>query len=282
MEKHDFTVFITGHTGIVYLIYPWGVWTDPSPDDELYTNISKIVEETWGIPCGQSSTALYAAHGTAEDYGYAMRYTPSWTFEVDSEQFVPVSGERISQRLQPIFECYMFLMMEAIEGKMEPRFNITDFDISDDDEDGFRASYTLNNSAYVSAVNGSAVLSVGNDYNVSHVIFTAGSLNETVITFDVDGDYTGKRNLQLELTYKKLRVDGAPDRTFTDERKVEIGEDGLFGDSKVVVPVTTGLILLGLIAAWMFVARSRKREEELYWSEVDGADESVWDAEDVE
>jgi len=260
MEKHEFSLYITGHTGILYLIYPWGVWTYPSPDDDMFKAIEEEVEGRWGIPCGQSSTALYPAHGTSEDYGYAMRFAPTWTFEVDSEQFVPVSGERISQRLQPVFECYMYLMRLAIDGKLQPSPEIRDFRVSGDDTDGFTVEYTVNNTGYVPVVNGSAVLSVDGDFNVSYSNFSMGQFNETVITFEVDGDYSGGRELELELNYPRMRVAGAPMLGFADERTVKIGGDEeSFLESWYFMPSAFFILLIAAGAALAARARREKK-----------------------
>ena len=245
MEKHDFDLYLTGHTGIVYLIYPWGYTRDPSPDDSLFKKVEEEVEAQWDIPTEQSSVALYVARGTGKDYGYAVNHAPSWTFEVDDEQFVPVSGEAISQRLQPIFECYMFLMKEAISGKWWPRVNVTGLKVKDESGDGFTAQFVINNTGYVDVVNGTATLEIGKKSFVSN--FSVGQFNESTLNITVPGDWEGKHDITLTLDYTKMVVNGSAPLSTVYESTVDIEDDSFlvsFGGDFVcvivcVVPVWT-------------------------------------------
>jgi hypothetical protein len=254
MEKHQFDLILTGHTGIVLLIYPWGYTYDPSPDHNLFLKIEEEVEAQWDIPTGQSSTELYAAAGTGKDYGYAGNHAPTWTFEVDDEQFVPVSGEAISQRLQPIFECYMYLMKEAISGKWWPNPQVQDLKIRNEDSDGFQAVYTINNSGYVDIVNGTASLMVGNQAFTS--LFSVGQFNETNLTINVTGDFTGKQDLFLRLDFTKLTLNTSQPRSYTYQSTVDIDEDG--GISAGVFGSGVALLIFLAIIIVMFVKRGKK------------------------
>ena len=215
MEKHEFDLVLTGHTGIVLLIYPWGYTRDPSPDDAMYKSIEKDVEERWDIPAGQSAVELYVARGTGKDYGYAVNHAPTWTFEVDDQQFVPVSGEAISQRLQPIFECYMFLMMEAISGKWWPNLSIVDEKVMGHaNEDDFTVQFTVNNSGYTDVVNGTATLEIHRGPGVSKsrsvsTLFSVGQFNESLINITMPGDYDGDYDYTLTLDYTRMVVAGS-------------------------------------------------------------------------
>ncbi len=250
MEQHEFDLYITGHTGILYLIYPWGFLTEPSPDHDLYLKVEEEVEEMWGIPCGQSSVDLYPAAGTSEDYGYAVGHAPSWTFEVDDEQFVPVSGEAISQRLQPIFEAYIYLMKQTILGHYQPAPKLVDMTIRNEDSDGFTVDYLINNTGYVSIENGSATLDIGGRENISSSLFSVDQFNETVISFDVKGDFEGTRNLSLRLDYPHLRVNGSWMEQTIISRDAGIDGGGKtldFLDSWVVVSLFITLTVLSSV-----------------------------------
>jgi len=226
MEKHEFDLILTGHTGIVLLIYPWGYTRDPSPDHNFYLKTEEEVEDLFGIPTGQSSVELYSARGTSKDFGYAGAFAPTWTFEVDDEQFVPVSGERISQRLQPIFDCYLYLMTESVSGKWWPNLTVANTRVMDDDEDGFTLQFTVNNSGYVDVVNGTATLGI-DDMTVSG-LFSVGQFNETNITFIGEGDFTGKQDYFLKLDYTKLTLNTSKPMSMIHEGKVKIEGDESF------------------------------------------------------
>jgi len=262
MDKHEFDLYLTGHTGIVYLIYPWGYTTDPSPDHNFYLKIEEEVESQWDIPTGQSSVALYVAYGTSKDYGYAGNFAPTWTFEVDDEQFVPVSGEAISQRLQPIFECYIYLMKESISGKWWPNPQVQDMTIRNEDSDGFQAVFNINNSGYLDVVNGTATLDVGGKTMTS--LFSVGQFNETNLTFNVTGDFTGKHDVLLRLDYTRLTLNTSQPRTTTYQTTIAIGEEsvsaGVMGGGIALI------VLLGIFIV-VFVRRGKAGDPE---------DEDIW------
>jgi len=245
MEKHDFDLYLTGHTGIVYLIYPWGYTRDPSPDDSLFKKTEEEVEAQWDIPTGQSSVALYIAKGTGKDYGYAVNHAPSWTFEVDSEQFVPVSGEAISQRLQPIFECYMFLMKEAISGKWWPKLNVTGTGVKGGGDDELTLQFTVNNSGYVDVVNGTATLDMDGEQHST--LFSVGQFNETLVNFTLGDGWEGEYDYTLTLDYTKMVVNGSKPLSHVQEGSVEVEEGSSFlvalGGMDIVLVLASALIV---------------------------------------
>ena len=224
MEKHDFDIYITGHTGIVMLIYPWGYTREPSPDDALYKTIEEEVEAQWDIPTGQSAVILYPAAGTGKDHGYAINHAPSWTFEVDDQQFVPVSGEAISQRLQPIFECYMFLMKDAISGKWWPNLTVTETKVKGADSDGFILQTTVNNAGYANVTNATATLEIGGKSFTT--LFSVGQFNESSFNITVPGDWDGSYDITLDLDTTRLMVNGSQPLQFTHEASIKVDNGG--------------------------------------------------------
>ncbi len=248
MEKHEFDLHLTGHTGIVMLIYPWGYSRDPSPDDALFKTIEEDVEARWDIPTGQSAVILYPASGTAKDYGYGINHAPSWTFEVDDQQFVPVSGEEISERLTPIFECYMFLMKEAISGKWKPQPNVVDAWATDEDGDGFTFQMLVNNTGYTNITNGTATIELGGKSFSS--LFSVGQFNETQVNINVRGDWSGKKDVLVRLDYRKLVLEDSKILTHEETVTIDIEEsDGLpgfaGGDIILVLVITFFVVSLG-------------------------------------
>ena len=253
MERHEFDLIITAHTGIVCLIYPWGYTRDPSPDHNYFKKVGEEVEERWDIPTGQSSVYLYTAHGTGKDYGYAGNFAPTWTFEVDDEQFVPVSGEAISRRLQPIFECYLFLMNEAISGKWWPDPEVSDVDIVFSEGKKFRAVFTVTNSGYIDIVNGTATLTVGDRVLTSP--FSVGQFNRTEVIFNVTEDLTGKYDLQLRLDYTKLTLNTSRPLTYEYPAGVVVMDD----DGWLGYVESWGMTIVALLVVLQITITLRRR-----------------------
>ncbi|MCK5415459.1 MAG: succinylglutamate desuccinylase/aspartoacylase family protein, partial [Thermoplasmata archaeon] len=111
MEKADLDLYITMHTGIVRLVYPWSYSLDRTPDHSMYGNLSNI-SDAHGIVYNQASHELYIAAGTAKDYGYGALGVPSFTFEVDNEQTRQISArEDIALRLSDELGLLMDLIL---------------------------------------------------------------------------------------------------------------------------------------------------------------------------
>ncbi len=111
MEKADLDLYITMHTGIVRLIYPWSYSLDRTPDHSMYGNLTNI-SDAHGIVYNQASHELYIAAGTSKDFGYGALGVPSFTFEVDNEQARQISArEDIASRLSDELALLMDLII---------------------------------------------------------------------------------------------------------------------------------------------------------------------------
>ena len=90
-------LWITMHTGVAEFYWPWGYTLETSPDDAFFTSLEKPFEEaTNGRVDAMQSAALYEAAGATDDYGYGVVGSPTFTFEVHEDQFIPVYGEPIT------------------------------------------------------------------------------------------------------------------------------------------------------------------------------------------
>ncbi len=111
MEGADLDLYVTMHTGIVRLIYPWSHTLDPPPDRSMYENLTDI-SESHGITYGQASEVLYIAAGTSKDFAYGALGVPSFTFEVDDQQTRQISTrEDIASRLGDELDLLMDLIL---------------------------------------------------------------------------------------------------------------------------------------------------------------------------
>ena len=94
-------LWITMHTGVAEFYWPWGYTLETSPDDAFFTSLEKPFEEaTNGRVDAMQSAALYEAAGATDDYGYGVVGSPTFTYEVHEDQFIPVYGQPINDIIQ--------------------------------------------------------------------------------------------------------------------------------------------------------------------------------------
>ena len=96
----DADLYVTMHTGVWIMLYPWGIIPDQPVDWELYHHIREEVHDGISdIPIQNANQGLYPNSGTARDYGYGVMGYPTFTFETDDEQFALGTVEPVSSRL---------------------------------------------------------------------------------------------------------------------------------------------------------------------------------------
>ena len=107
----DADLYVTMHTGVWIMLYPWGKWPDQPSDwelfhgirDEVHTNISDI-------PIQNANQGLYPNCGTSRDYGYGIMGFPTFTFETDDEQWLLGTIEPLSDRLGEELDVMKYLI----------------------------------------------------------------------------------------------------------------------------------------------------------------------------
>ena len=107
----DADLYVTMHTGVWIMLYPWGKWPDQPSDwelfygirDEVHTNISDI-------PIQNANQGLYPNCGTSRDYGYGVMGFPTFTFETDDEQWLLGTIEPLSDRLGEELDVMKYLI----------------------------------------------------------------------------------------------------------------------------------------------------------------------------
>jgi hypothetical protein len=130
MDKADLDLYITMHTGIVRMLYPWGYIKEPPPDLEMYESLRDFSEDN-GIIYAQSSVELYIATGSAKDYGYGGLGVPSFTYEVDGSQTSQISRrEDIASRLSDELSLLMDFLIVARSMTAHLNATVTDVDVS--------------------------------------------------------------------------------------------------------------------------------------------------------
>ena len=104
-------LYVTMHTGVWIMLYPWGKWPEQPSDWELFHFIRDEVNENISeIPIRNANQGLYPNCGTSRDYGYGVMGYPTFTFETDDEQFLLGTVEALSDRLGEELDVMRYLI----------------------------------------------------------------------------------------------------------------------------------------------------------------------------
>ena len=104
-------LYVTMHTGVWIMLYPWGKWPEQPSDWELFHHIRDEVNENISeIPIRNANQGLYPNCGTSRDYGYGVMGYPTFTFETDDEQFLLGTVEALSDRLDEELDVMKYLI----------------------------------------------------------------------------------------------------------------------------------------------------------------------------
>jgi hypothetical protein len=110
-EVPDADLYITMHTGVWIMLYPWGYIPDQPIDWELFHFIrDEINSNISDIPVRNANLGLYPNSGTSRDYGYGIMGYPTFTFETDDEQWLLGTAEALSDRLGEELEIMRYLI----------------------------------------------------------------------------------------------------------------------------------------------------------------------------
>jgi len=196
-------LYITMHTGVWIMLYPWGKWPQQPSDWELFHFIRDDVHANISeIPIRNANQGLYPNCGTSRDYGYGVMGYPTFTFETDDEQFLLGSVEAISDRLGEELDVMRYLIQNVWYWRA--RLVVESIEISNDEVDAHvvnlgRAS-TSNASLNYMDSNGELL------WNSS--LFGINATNETKVSLDA-------RNLTLveggywSINYQKRVIDAS-------------------------------------------------------------------------
>ena len=107
-------LYITMHTGVWIMLYPWGKWPEQPSDWELFHFIRDDVHANISdIPIQNANQGLYPNCGTSRDYGYGVMGYPTFTFETDDEQFLLGTVEALSDRLEEELDVMRYLIQNV-------------------------------------------------------------------------------------------------------------------------------------------------------------------------
>ena len=215
----DADLYVTMHTGVWIMLYPWGKWPEQPPDWELFHGIRDEVQANISeIQIQNANQGLYPNCGTSRDYGYGVMGFPTFTFETDDEQFVPGSIESLDERLEEEMDVMRYLIDNVWYWRA--RLVLDDFSL-DDEEVTFTVSnlgHASTSNATLQYVNGDDILWKSNNFKVN----ASGSTTVTSAGFDHEGG-------EWRLSYQKRVINSS---TWVNE-SVDVGdyEVGFFAQS---------------------------------------------------
>ena len=213
-------LYITMHTGVWIMLYPWGKWPEQPSDWEMFHYIKDEVNSNISdIPIRNANQGLYPNCGTSRDYGYGVMGYPTFTFETDDEQFLLGTIEPLSERLGEELDVMKYLIDNVWYWRA--RLIVESVVINGDQVDTHvvnlgRAS-TSNATLHYSDSSGVLLW--------QSPLFGVNATNETKVTLD-------SRNLTLiedgvwSIHYQKRVIDASQwVEEYIDDATVEISED---------------------------------------------------------
>jgi hypothetical protein len=175
----DADLYVTMHTGVWIMLYPWGKWPEQPADWELYHQIREDVNnDISSIPIQNANQGLYPNCGTSRDYGYGVMGYPTFTFETDDEQFVPGSVENLNERLGEELDVMKYLISNVWYWRA--RLDVQSLEISDEE-------ITIDVSNYGQASTSNATLryvDANGELLWESPFFAVNATNSSVITLD--------------------------------------------------------------------------------------------------
>ena len=221
----DADLYVTMHTGVWIMLYPWGKWPEQPPDWELFWRIREDVQaNVTDIPIQNANQGLYPNCGTSRDYGYGHMGFPTFTFETDDEQFVPGSFEALNERLDEEMDVMRYLINNVWYWRA--RLDVQSISMEDD-----RLTVEVVNHGRASTANASLEhLNAAGEVVWASPMFTVNASNATKVAFDVkkdrfEMDGTWNLNYQKRVINAAVWVNETVDSNVT---KVVLEDEGGF------------------------------------------------------
>ena len=244
----DADLYVTMHTGVWIILYPWGKWPEQPPDWELFWTIRDTVNAGISdIPIQNANQGLYPNCGTSRDYGYGIMGFPTFTFETDDEQFIPGTFEDVNDRLAEEMDVMRYL----IENVWHWRARLVVESVSIEEGE---LTLDITNHGQASTANASLeYLSETNEVLWSSPLFGVNATNHSVVSFPFEQSVlksTGTWNLNYQkrvinaATWVNESVDENTSITVVESDDRMLTGAGLFNP----VSVITGMIGVALLA----------------------------------
>ncbi|HJM66712.1 MAG TPA: M14 family metallopeptidase [Candidatus Thalassarchaeaceae archaeon] len=198
-------LYITMHTGVWIMLYPWGKWPEQPSDWEMYHHIREDVHANISdIPIQNANQGLYPNCGTSRDYGYGVMGFPTFTFETDDEQWLLGTVEELSSRLGEELDVMEFLIENVWYWRA--RLSVTTLDVIP----GEAVTLSVNNLGHATTVNASLHYESPDGEVLWHSDnrFAVNATNSTTEIFDAS-NLTLTEDGEFILHYQKRVIDSA-------------------------------------------------------------------------
>ena len=235
-------LYVTMHTGVWIMLYPWGKWPEQPPDWELYHSIRDEVHANISdIPIQNANQGLYPNCGTSRDYGYGVMGYPTFTFETDDEQFVPGSFEALNERLGEEMDVMRYLIDNVWFWRA--RLVVDSITVSSS-----QVEVQIQNQGHASAVNATLqqVLDDGQVIWESNK-FVLNASSEATFTFDVSQDIEETGNWRINYPVRVIDSARWVNETLNITAEIIEEEDsGFLLGFGIFHPLTTVISLIGV------------------------------------
>jgi len=244
-------LYITMHTGVWIMLYPWGKWPEQPSDWEMYHSIRDEVNANISeIPIRNANQGLYPNCGTSRDYGYGVMGFPTFTFETDDEQFLLGSVEAISDRLGEELDVMNYLIENVWYWRA--RLHVSSLDVGP----GGSVTLSVDNLGQASTQNASLQYetSEGELLWYSDVRFAVNASNSTTVIFDAS-NLTLTEGGGFFLHYQKRVIDSSMwvrEEVPTEIVTTKAQSDSIgFFSGNIGLVFLFAVVLLSGIAAWL-------------------------------
>lgn len=202
----DADLYVTMHTGVWIILYPWGKWPEQPSDWELFHGIrTEINDEISDIPIQNANQGLYPNCGTSRDYGYGVMGFPTFTFETDDDQFLLFTFEDVNDRLREELDVMRYLIENVWYWRA--RLSVTNLDVTPGNSltisvENLGRATTLNASLqYANKITGEILWESGSKFAVN-------ATNVSTVTFDAS-NLTLEEDAGFVLYYQKRVIDSS-------------------------------------------------------------------------
>lgn len=240
----DADLYVTMHTGVWIILYPWGKWPEQPSDWELFHGIRDEVNENISdIPLQNANQGLYPNCGTSRDYGYGVMGFPTFTFETDDDQFLLFTFEDVNERLREELDVMRYLIDNVWYWRA--RLSVTSLDVTI----GESLTLSVDNLGHATTINAS--LQYVND-DTGEVLwesdnkFAVNATNSSTVTFDAS-NLTLTKDGGFVLYYQKRVIDSS---TWVSEPVNSTYVSLVDSQSKGLLPGPSALlVIIGFVLA---------------------------------
>ena len=251
----DADLYVTMHTGVWIILYPWGKWPEQPPDWELFWSIRDTVNAGISeIPIQNANQGLYPNCGTSRDYGYGIMGFPTFTFETDDEQFVPGTFEDVNDRLAEEMDVMRYL----IENVWHWRARLVVESVSIEEGE---LTLDITNHGQASTANASLeYLSETNEVLWSSPLFGVNATNHSVVAFPFEQNVL-KSTGTWNLNYQKRVINAATwvNESVDENTSITVVEadDRMLTGAGLFNPVS---VIIGMIGVALLTRRETSPE----------------------